>query len=211
MVDEIDKEIFEVREKMREGEKKALDRSKIEDHLRKVSEIMELKESPEVNICVCGGAALNILGLRERTTEDVDVMGEVEDESFIVSPELPDEFHKAVKEVAEEEGLETDWVNTGASFVGGMAPEGVIERATKRSYGEKLHAWFISRYDQIHFKLYAAIDIGGYHINDLKALDPEFNELQEASDWILQHHEQEKVREDLRDLLGRMGFDNVIE
>jgi hypothetical protein len=31
---------------------------------------------------------------------------------------------------------------------------------------------FISRWDQIHFKLYATIDRGGYHLNDLQALQP---------------------------------------
>jgi hypothetical protein len=46
-------------------------------------------------------------------------------------------------------------------------PEGFVSRLFQKDYGRRLTVYFAGRKDQIHFKLYAAVDRGGYHIDDL--------------------------------------------
>ena len=46
---------------------------------------------------------------------------------------------------------------------------------------------FTGRFDQIHFKLYASVDRGGYHIEDLRALSPSHDELEAAARWAMTH------------------------
>ena len=62
--------------------------------------------------------------------------------------------------------LPEDWLNNGPSNgEGGLfrmgLPEGLAARLTWTTIGEKLALGFISRLDQIHFKLYAAVDQPG--------------------------------------------------
>ncbi len=69
---------------------------------------------------------------------------------------------EAAKKVARDFNLPDDWLNTGpASAVDLGLPNGVMERVTTRVFGSKLAIHFLGRYDQIHFKLYAAVDQGG--------------------------------------------------
>jgi hypothetical protein len=81
-----------------------------------------------------------------------------------------------------------DWLNAGpASLLDLGLPEGFLQRAQRRSYGEALTVLFASRTDQIHFKLYAAVDQGaGWHFADLQALEPTEPELQ-AARWSRTH------------------------
>jgi hypothetical protein len=39
-------------------------------------------------------------------------------------------------------------------------PDGFVDRLQRRDFGEGLVVYLASRYDQIHFKLYAAVDQG---------------------------------------------------
>jgi hypothetical protein len=80
----------------------------------------------------------------------------------------------AARKVARDFNLPENWLNPGpASAVDLGLPEGVIERVVTRYYGKKLIIHFLGRYDQIHFKLYEAVDQGaGKHFDDLLALKP---------------------------------------
>lgn len=53
--------------------------------LERLSALMEAECEPPVGLLVCGGAALNVLGLIRRSTRDVDVI--------CVAEESADEFH----------------------------------------------------------------------------------------------------------------------
>lgn len=74
-------------------------------------------------------------------------------------------------------------------------PEGFLQRAQHRRYGEALTVLFASRTDQIHLKLYAAVDQGaGWHLADLKALKPTEPELLQAARWSRIHDPSEGYR-----------------
>jgi len=171
-----------------------------------------------IQIIVCGGSALNVLGLIQRTTEDVDVLAYVmrnkEGKLSIVKAEpLINELSVAAKIVARDFNLPDKWLNPGpASAVDFGLPEGLMDRVITRKFGKKLIVHFLGRYDQIHFKLYAAVDQGeGKHLDDLLALNPTSEEIESAARWSMTHDVSDGYKQNLKNLLKYMGFEDVAE
>jgi len=138
-----------------------------------------------LGIVVCGGTALSALGLVIRTTRDVDVLGTVLETQNGLSIQRITRFPEWLVEAADRVGRDFDlpenWLNLGpASQVESGLPEGFEKRLVKRVYGHFLSVYFISRLDQIHFKLYAAVDQDDYHVQDLFALKPTEDEIEMA-------------------------------
>jgi hypothetical protein len=90
-------------------------------------------------------------------------------------------------------------------------PKGLAGRCQARSYGPRLTVHVIDRIDQVHFKLYAAVDRGGYHVTDLLALRPTPDELTEAARWSTTHDVSEGFAALLRDLLRSIGHGTVAD
>lgn len=168
------------------------------------------------HLVVCGGSALILTGLVPRATRDVDIVAMLRS-GHLASPEpLPPELLKAANEVAADLGLNKEWLNNGPSKdIGGLfqmgLPNGLQERLIKKEYGELLSVYFISRIDQIFFKLYAAVDRGGYHITDLLALNPNAEELEDAARWTMTHDVSDGYQMVLKRLLSELGFTHVSE
>jgi hypothetical protein len=167
-------------------------------------------------IVVCGGSALIVTGAVLRTTNDVDIVA-LESSNRMVSPDpLPDTLARAALETAEDLGLPKDWLNNGPSRgEGGLyqmgLPDGLDERWTTRTYGARLAVHFVGRLDQIHFKLFAAADRGGYHIEDLLALDPTDDELLLAARWAMTHDVSDTFRTIVDHLLRSIGHEHAAE
>lgn len=108
-----------------------------------------------------------------------------------------------------------DWLNNGpSSGDGGLfrlgLPGGLAERLTWKGYGDHLAVGFISRFDQIHFKLYAAVDqSGGYHATDLHALAPTDEELLAAAAWSRSHDPSPGYRQGLKAFLEEFGHGHL--
>ncbi len=192
-------------------------KKEIENVLRALSEQLDAEGISRLEMVVCGGAALNILGYVERTTKDVDIIAFVdrnkENSVFLVkaSPLKP-ALVVAAKRVQRDFNLPENWLNDGpASVMDFGLPEGLMDRVETRSYGKNLIVHFLSRYDQIHFKLYAAVDRDrrDVHYSDLVALDPIAEELEEAARWSMTHDSSEGYKEVLKDFLGKIGHTNV--
>jgi hypothetical protein len=190
----------------------------VENILSALGEQLEdlLKESLE--ILICGGSALNVLGLVQRATEDVDVLAYVRRDkggkvSLVKAEPLTDELVAAAKKVARDFNLPEKWLNPGpASAVDLGLPDGLMERVITRKYGKKLIAHYLGRYDQIHFKLYASVDQGaGKHLDDLLALKPTSDELENAARWTMTHDISEGFKQNLKSLLNYLGFKDVAE
>jgi hypothetical protein len=171
--------------------------------------------APSVGIVVCGGAALIVTGLSSRTTTDVDIVALMDDSRKLVAPiPLPEWLLQAAEEVSETMGLPGDWLNNGPSRdEGGLfqmgLPGGFQGRLHAQEYGDCLTVYFVDRIDQIHFKLYAAVDRGGYHISDLESLQPTDDELSEAARWTLTHDVSHGYLGLLKRLLETLGYENV--
>ena len=166
-----------------------------------------------IELVVCGGSALAAIGLVNRTTNDVDVLGIVErsDSKLIINrASFPKWFKSSIKKVARNFNLPPNWINAGpTSLVDFGLPRGLEERLIGKRFGDYLTVYYISRIDQIFLKLYASVDRGGYHIDDLMKLKPTNEEIEAAARWSMTHDVSEGYRELLKSLLRRLGFNEV--
>ncbi|MBA4349109.1 MAG: hypothetical protein C0415_03855 [Thermodesulfovibrio sp.] len=192
------------------------DKKEIEKILTALGEQLDANSAIVPELVVCGGSALNILGYVSRTTKDVDVVAFAEKLGdgqihLIKAEPLPPRLVEAVKKVGRDFDLPENWLNTGpTSAVDFGLPEGLVNRAETKRYGNKLIIYFLNRYDQICFKLYAAVDQGiGKHYNDLLLLEPNATELEEAARWSMTHDISESFRQSIKDLLKHMGHEDV--
>jgi len=192
--------------------------TEIEKILSALGEQLDTIHAVIPELVVCGGSALNILGFVSRTTKDVDVVAFIErslegNVDFKKAKPFPPELVDAMKKVARDFDLPEDWLNSGpASALDLGLPEGLIERVETKRYGESLTIHFLGRYDQIHFKLYAAADQGiGKHYDDLLALKPTSEELEKAARWSMTHDVSETYRQSIKDLLKYMEYEDVAD
>ena len=179
---------------------------------------LDLAQTDPVRLVICGGSALIAMSLRRRTTRDMDVVALLSAAQEPISPDpLPDFLLRAADQVARDLGLFEGWLNNGPSRgEGGLfqmgLPEGFVGRLTEKKYGPRLAVYFIGRLDQIHFKLYAAVDQrDGTHLNDLKALHPTAAELEAAARWAMTHDVSEGFKMVLKELLTQLGHESVAE
>lgn len=172
---------------------------------------LKANNSDPFEIVVCGGSALILSGIITRTTKDVDIVA-LATSGVLYSPDpLPEALRKAAAEAAEDMGISDDWLNNGPSRgEGGLfqmgLPKGLAERLHSRRYGAQLTVHFIDRLDQIYFKLYASVDRGGYHIADLRTLNPAAGEIEAAARWAMTHDVSDEFSMILRDLLRKLGY-----
>jgi hypothetical protein len=160
--------------------------------LNALGEILEAR-GEHFAIVVVGGSALNLLGIVDRVTRDVDVIAfgnpPDSDNPTLQEPSehLPSGLAAAAALVARDFGLDADWLNTGPALQWKQGlPQGMEARVRWRSYGN-LNVGIVDRRDLVLFKLYAAADSTGpesVHYQDIIALGPSANELNSARDWI---------------------------
>jgi hypothetical protein len=193
---------------------KKLDSNLLGEALTLLAELIQ-DQTPQ-HFVVCGGSSLLALGLvRRSTTRDVDVLARVKSDSLVTAKPLPDWLIKAVDEVQSDLGLLDKWFNTGPSddsFFRLGFPEGMAGRFETRDYGPSLRISYISRYDQVFFKLYATVDTDqGRHYQDLKDLNPTAEELLAAARWTRTQDPSEGFLSVLSNVLISMGHEYLIE
>jgi hypothetical protein len=177
---------------------------------------LDLMETEPAQLVICGGSALIVMGFRQRTTNDADVVAIMNATGELVSPNpLPTFLLNASAQVARDLGLMENWLNNepsrndGGLFQLGL-PDGFANRLTKRAFGSRLTIYFIGRLDQIYFKLYAAVDQRhATHIADLRALQPTDDELEGAARWTMTHDVSDGFRMMLIEFLNQMGHESV--
>ena len=125
---------------------------------------------------------------------------------------LDDSILKAARRVQKDFGLSEGWINVRAAAVFDFGfPEGVLERVITQQFGGNLTIHFLGRYDQIHFKLYAALESErrSAHLSDLLALNPAEREIENAAKWIMTRESGETYKPALQNLLKQIGFKNA--
>ncbi len=133
-----------------------------------------LSDKKQYQLYICGGAALNLLGISSRETADIDVL----------EPKLDEALKNAGDLVAKEFGLSEKWLNNGpASLIRDLAP-GWQERAVLAFSESGLKVYSLARQELINSKLWAACD-RIQDINDMVFLDPSEEELETAKKWVL--------------------------
>ncbi|MCG2721525.1 MAG: DUF6036 family nucleotidyltransferase [Thermodesulfovibrionales bacterium] len=194
------------------------DKKEIEKILSALGELLDSMNATIPELVVCGGSALNVLGLVSRTTKDVDVVAFAEklpngNINLVKAQPFPLILEETMKRVSRDFDLPENWLNPGpTSAVDFGLPAGLMERVETKKFGAALTIHFLSRFDQICFKLYAAVDQGiGKHYNDLVALNPNANELEKAARWSMTHDVSEEFRQSVKDLLRHTGHEDVTE
>lgn len=184
--------------------------------LRSLAIRLEENCADAIELVVCGGSALILTGLVIRTTHDVDVVALMRQGTLCSPDPLPASLLLSVQEVAEDLNLPSDWLNNhpsraeGGLFQMGL-PSGFADRLHSHLYGRFLTVHFIGRIDQIHFKLYASADRGGYHITDLLALKPTATEIESAARWAMTHDVSEGFAMVLKRLLRSINYAAVAD
>jgi len=158
----------------------------LEQALKLLGVLLAERDAP-FEIVVIGGGGLVLLNLLDRATRDIDVVALVEEGLYRTSEPLPSVLKAAATDIALVLGLPPDWLNGAPTELLRLGlPKGFKERAVVRQYG-LLRLQIASRYDQVHFKLYAAVDQGpkSKHFADLQLLQPTPEELRAAAAWCL--------------------------
>ena len=126
---------------------------------------------------IIGGAALILLGLIERATQDVDCL----------DPTLPESIKRASIEFAKSSGsgLKEDLFNNGPeSLKHDLSPTWKADLQTLYE-GTSLRLYTLGRLDLLRSKLYAYCD-RQQDLQDCLALKPSLEELQEIRPWLIE-------------------------
>ena len=196
------------------------DKDQIDGIFRALAEQLKAEVVNHMELVVCGGVALNVLGLVRRRTQDVDIVAIAKKDSagetvLEITERLDDALLRAARKVQKDFNLREDWLNAKtASVIHFGLPADLIKRVETRQYQGNLIIHFLGRYDQIHFKLFAAFDSEGRrsaHLSDLLALSPRMEEIEAAAGWILTRDASDFYKHALKDFLVQIGFKNVAE
>lgn len=171
--------------------------------LQEVGNIYDQLKGPPLSIGICGGAALILTDMVPRTTTDIDLLYPLE---------LPPQFIEAATIVAASHALPQKWINQGPKDLYTMGlPDGYESRATPLKLGHNITAYLAGRRDQIFFKIYAAVDRAGYHVDDLLQLSPNDEEIFEAAKWSMTHDVSDEFRNILKSMLTQLGYDHIAQ
>jgi hypothetical protein len=162
---------------------------------------------------VAGGSSLLLLGVIDRPTADLDVIGLASSDRYVKAETIPIPLAQAARDVGLALGLPDNWLNNGPAspFDFGL-PAGFETRVSVRTYGP-LEIHVAGRFDLVCFKLYAAVDHSGHrtskHLADLKDLDPSAEELVSAARWTRTHDASEGFERELIKILAAMGVEDT--
>lgn len=175
-----------------------MDKNQLLKFLNALDEVYEQLGGTSIDLGICGGAALILTGMIDRTTKDIDTLFPVP---------WPPLLSEAVQIVARNYDLSERWINSGPDQITTMGlPDGFKERAEISKFGRSLTVYFASRRDQIFFKVYAAADRGGYHVEDLLALKPTQEDMLAAGEWCRTHDPSDGFRQILISMFAKLGY-----
>jgi len=178
------------------------ERDRLDEALATLGALLD-ERGEHVGVLVVGGGSLLLLGVVERPTADVDIVGFSTPAGYSKADVPPAFLTTAVREVGDALGLGEAWFNGGpAGLIDFGLPAGLEERVTVRTYGG-LEVHLPAREDLICFKLYAAVDQGerSKHFADLRALTPTSEQLLNSARWTQTHDPSPGFRVELQRIL----------
>jgi len=180
-----------------------MDKPLLDRVLQALGDVLEAR-GLTYELVVVGGSSLLLLGLLERPTRDLDALAIIEDGAYVRAEPFPLPLAQAVASVGRAFRLSEDWLNPGPTDLLRFGlPEGFRERTTLLRFGA-LTLHIAGRFDQVCFKLYAAVDQGpgSKHAADLRALQPSRDELLAAGRWSRTHDPSDGYRQALVELFA---------
>jgi hypothetical protein len=152
---------------------------------------------------VVGGAALGLLGVVSRQTQDCDIL----------QPRLPDAIQEAAAKFAAQQrrlgiDLRDDWLNNGPASLTRDLPGGWEERLQAAFSGRAITLRTLGRLDLLRSKVFSLCD-RAIDISDCVALAPAREELEQIRPWLVERDGNpgwpSHVDEVLADLGRRLG------
>ncbi len=149
-------------------------------------------QGAEIGIIIIGGAALNLRGIVDRATVDVDIVAlatpDLDPSELGSAVPLPAALLESARQVAGELRLAPDWLNSApADLLRLGLPPGFVEGLEWEEFGG-LRVGIPDRIGLIPLKLYAAAHANwagpDRHARDLRALHPTREELVAANAWV---------------------------
>ena len=181
-----------------------LNKQEILETLTLLSEWLEVKHPGDVfELTLVGGAALALDGFKDQT-RDIDLLW----------PEtLPAALENGVVHISKAKRLSPEWMNTNAANI--LRDMGIYKKlpvyfneiSRTINIGDNLTIKLIGRQALIALKLFAATPSYTKHTVDIKNLNPNKNEIKEAVRFVLSIDNNELRKNDLRIVLGVIGFD----
>lgn len=186
------------------------DATALEEALQLLGQLLADRHEP-FDVVAIGGGGLLLIGLIERPTKDVDLVALRDGATLLPVTTLPSALREAIEDVARVLDLSPSWMNGPGSLLRFGLPDGFLERVETRVFGA-LTVSLASRFDQIHFKLYAAADDrpNGKHHVDLQRLQPTHAELRAAARWARTHDPSEGFAIVVRGVLAAFGLHEAV-
>lgn len=181
---------------------------RLEEALKTLGDLLE-ERGQHVGLLVAGGGSLLLLGLIQRPTADLDVVGFPGPVGYVKATALPGFLSDAAGQVGTALGLGERWLNSGpAGLIDFGLPAGLAGRVSVRVFGG-LEVHLPAREDLICFKLYAAVDQGprSKHVADLRAMEPSHDELLAAARWTRTQDDSAPFLSELHGALGLFGIE----
>lgn len=189
----------------------SIGRSQFEAALAALGELLEAR-GMHYEVVLIGGGNLILRELVSRpTTKDLDLLGEWAPDGVKPMRPMPEPLREAIADVGRTYGLARDWINLGPESLLDLGlPDGFVERLERRDFGG-LVTWLAGRFDMVCFKLYAAVDQGprSRHLQDLRELDPDRDELIAAARWTVTHDPSPGFRSLLVRTLAELGVEDA--
>jgi len=189
----------------------SIGRTQLETALRALGDLLVVR-GLHYEVVLIGGGNLILRGLVTRpTTRDLDLLGEWTADGIQPMRPMPEPLRRAVVDVARTYGLANDWVNLGPESLLDLGlPDGFLGRLERCDYGG-LVAWLASRFGMVCFKLYAAVDQGprSRHLQDLRDISPDRDELLSAGRWTLTHDPSPDYRSLLVETLRQLEVEDA--
>ena len=185
--------------------------SNIDQAFKLLAGRLDLAQTEPVRLVVCGGSALIAMGLRQRTTRDVDVVALLNATNELASPDpLPEFLLTAAAQVARDLGLFDNWLNNGPMQLGDVLPADWRLRVRMAYEGAAVRLDTLGRADLLSTKVFALCD-RGTDLADCLALAPTAEEIAEALPWFTHQDANPDwpahVAATLADLQRRLGHD----
>jgi len=175
-------------------------RTQLETALRALGALLAAR-GRHYEVVLVGGGNLILRGLVTRpTTKDLDLLGEWTAEGIKPMRPMPEPLRIAIVDVARTYGLASDWVNLGPESLLDLGlPDGFVERLERHDHGG-LVTWLADRVDQ---------GPRSRHLQDLRELRPDRDELLAAARWSVTHDPSPGYRSLLVDTLRQLGVEDA--
>ena len=175
--------------------------SLLKDALSLLDQKLEMSPIAPIELKICGGGALMIMGISDRETRDVDV----------ILPKLPESLITFAREIAIELNLTEEWLNNGPENLIRDLEKGWEDRCELIYKGNALKIFILGRKDLIATKLFAYCDREEADFEDLLKLRPTQSELDQLYHWVLNRDASEywppRVEKQLKRLKNKLGYE----